>query len=50
MPFTVSFEKMNPNLGAIIIGAEVTHIGAGIIGASYVHVAVGVACDRGSAP
>jgi hypothetical protein len=48
MPFTVSFQKMNPNLGAIIIGAEVTHSDADIIGASYVYVAADVACDRGS--
>jgi hypothetical protein len=28
MPFAVSFQKMDPLLGAIIIGAEATHSGA----------------------
>jgi hypothetical protein len=27
MPFVVSFQKMDPNLDAVIIGAEVTHSG-----------------------
>lgn len=50
MAFAVSFQKIDPNLGAIIIGAEVTHSGADIIGASYVYVAGDVASSRGSAP
>jgi hypothetical protein len=28
MPFVVSFQKMDPNLGAVIIGAKVTYSGA----------------------
>jgi hypothetical protein len=50
MPFVVSFQKMDPNLGAIIIGAEVTHSGADIIGANFSYVAANVASPRGSAP
>jgi hypothetical protein len=50
MAFAVSFQKIDPNLGAIIIGAEVTYSGADIIGASYVYVAGDVASSRGSAP
>jgi hypothetical protein len=34
MPFAVSFQKMDPLLGAIIIGAEATHSGATFFGAS----------------
>jgi hypothetical protein len=30
MPFAVSFQKMDPLLGAIIIGIEATHSGASI--------------------
>jgi hypothetical protein len=50
MPFTVSFQKMDPNLGAIIIGAEVTHIDASTIGANFSYVAANAASPRGSAP
>jgi hypothetical protein len=50
MPFTVSFQKMDPNLGAIIIDAEVTHSGADIIGTRFSYVAGNVASSRGSAP
>jgi hypothetical protein len=32
MPLTVSFQKMDPMLGAIIIGAELLCAGANIIG------------------
>jgi hypothetical protein len=39
MPFAVSFQKMDLKLGAIIIGAEVTHSGADIIGANFSYVA-----------
>jgi hypothetical protein len=46
MPFVVSFKKMDPNLGAIIIGAELTQSGTDIIGANYAYVAG----DRGSTP
>jgi hypothetical protein len=50
MPFAVSFQKMDPNLGAIIIGVELTHSGAVIIGANYAYVAADATGDRGSAP
>jgi hypothetical protein len=50
MPFAVSFQKMDPNLGAVIIGAEVTHSGADIIGANFSYVAADVASLRGSTP
>jgi hypothetical protein len=50
MPFIVSFQKIDPNLGAVIIGAEVTHSGANIIGANFSYVAADVASLRGSAP
>jgi hypothetical protein len=50
IPFVVSFQKMDPNLGAVIIGAEVTHSGANIIGANFSYVAADVARPRGSAP
>jgi hypothetical protein len=43
MPFVVSFQKMDPNLGAVIIGAEVTHSGADIIGTNFSYVAAYVA-------
>jgi hypothetical protein len=50
MPFVVSFQKMDPNLGAVIIDAEVTHSGADIIGADFSYVAADVASPRGLAP
>jgi hypothetical protein len=50
MPFVVSFQKMDPYLGAVIIGAEVTHSGANIIDANFSYVAADVASPRGSAP
>jgi hypothetical protein len=50
MPFAVSFQKMDPNLDAIIIGAEVTHSDASTIGANFSYVAADVASPRGSAP
>jgi hypothetical protein len=50
MPFAVSFQKMDLKLGAIIIGAEVTHSGADIIGANFSYVAADVASPRGSVP
>jgi hypothetical protein len=49
MPFAVSFQKMDPNLGAIIIGAEVTHSDASTSGANFSYVAADVASPRGSA-
>jgi hypothetical protein len=50
MPFVVSFQKMDPYLGAVIIGAEVTHSGANIIDADFSYVAADVASLGGSAP
>jgi hypothetical protein len=50
MPFAVLFQKMDPNLGAIIIGVEVTYSGTDIIGANFSYVAADVASPRGSAP
>jgi hypothetical protein len=50
MPFVVSFQKMDPYLGAVIIGAEVTHSGANIIDANFSYVTADVASPRGSAP
>jgi hypothetical protein len=41
---------MDPNLGIVIIGVEVTHSGADIIGADFSYVAADVASLRGSAP
>jgi hypothetical protein len=38
MPFTVLFQKMDPNLGAIIVDAGVTHSGADIIGTNFYYV------------
>jgi hypothetical protein len=38
---------MDSNLGAVIIGAEVTHSGANIIGANFSYVAADVASLRG---
>jgi hypothetical protein len=38
---------MDPNLGAIIIGAEVTHIDASTIGANFSYVAADMASPRG---
>jgi hypothetical protein len=34
MPFAVSFQKIDPLLGAIITGAEATHSGATFFSAS----------------
>jgi hypothetical protein len=50
MPFTVLFQKMDPNLGVIIIGAEVTHIDTSTIGTNFSYVTADVASPRGSAP
>jgi hypothetical protein len=50
MPFVVSFQKIDPNLGAIIIGAEVMHNDTSTIGANFSYVAADVASPRGSAP
>jgi hypothetical protein len=47
MPFVVSFQKMDPNLDAVIIGAEVTHSGANIIGVNFSYVADDVASLKG---
>jgi hypothetical protein len=41
---------MDPNLGVVIISAEVTHSGADIIGANFSYVAADMASLRGSAP
>jgi hypothetical protein len=49
MSFVVSFQKMDHNLGAVIIGAVVTHSGADIIVANFSYVAADVASPRGSA-
>jgi hypothetical protein len=49
MPFTVSFQKMGPNLGAIIISVEVTHSGVDIIGANFFYMTDDVTSPRGSA-
>jgi hypothetical protein len=48
MPFAVSFQKTDPNLGVIIIGVEVTHNDASIIGVNFSYVAADVASHRGS--
>jgi hypothetical protein len=48
MSFAVSFQKMDPNLGVIIIGAEVTHNDASTIGANFSYVTDDVASLRGS--
>jgi hypothetical protein len=48
MPFVVSFQKMDPNLGAVIIGVEVTHSDTDIIGANFSYVAADVTSLRGS--
>jgi hypothetical protein len=50
MPFVVSFQKMDPYLGAVIIGAEVIHSDANIIGADFSYVAADVASLRWSTP
>jgi hypothetical protein len=50
MPFLVSFQKMDHNLGAVIIGSEVTHSGANIIGANFSYVSADMASLRESAP
>jgi hypothetical protein len=50
MPFTVSFQKMDPNLGVIIVGVEITHSDASTIGANFFYVTADVASPRGSAP
>jgi hypothetical protein len=47
MTLVVSFQKIDPNLDTIIIGAEVTHSGADIIGANFSYVAADVASPRG---
>jgi hypothetical protein len=47
MPFAVSFQKMDLNLGAIIIGAEVTHSDASTIGANIFYVAADVTSPGG---
>jgi hypothetical protein len=47
MHFAVSFQKNGPNLGAIIIGAEVTHSDASTIGANFFYVVADVASPRG---
>jgi hypothetical protein len=41
---------MDPNLGVIIIGAEVTHIDTSTIGANFSYVAADVASLKGSTP
>jgi hypothetical protein len=41
---------MDPNLGDIIIGAEVTHSDASTIGANFSYVAADVASSRRAAP
>jgi hypothetical protein len=40
---------MDPNLGAVIIGVEVTHSGGNIIDANFFYVAADVTSLRGSA-
>jgi hypothetical protein len=45
MLFVVSFQKMDPNLSVVVIGAEVTYSGA-----NFSYVAADVASLRGSAP
>jgi hypothetical protein len=50
MSLAVSFQKMDHNLGAIIIGDEVTHSGGDIIDANFFYVADDVTNLRGSAP
>jgi hypothetical protein len=50
MPFAISFQKMNPNLGVIIIGTEVTHSDVITIGANFFYVAGDVTSPSGSAP
>jgi hypothetical protein len=50
MPFAVLFQKMDSNLGVIIIGAEVKHSDASTIGANFSYVAPDVANPRGSTP
>jgi hypothetical protein len=49
-PLQFHFKKMDPNLIAIIIVAEVTHSDASTIGANFSYVADDVASLRGSAP
>jgi hypothetical protein len=41
---------MDLNLGAIIIGSEVTHNDTSTIGANFSYVAADVASPRGSTP
>jgi hypothetical protein len=50
MSFAVSFQKIDPNLSVIIIGAELTYSGVVIIGTNYAYVAADAAGDRGSTP
>jgi hypothetical protein len=47
MSFIVSNQKMDSNLGAIIIKAEITHSGADIIGTNFSYVAADLASPRG---
>jgi hypothetical protein len=48
MSFAVSFQKIDLNLGAIIIVAEVTHSDASTIGANFSYAPSDVASPRGS--
>jgi hypothetical protein len=50
MSFVVSFQKMDPYLGVVIIGAEVTHSGVNYVGANFSYVAAAMASLRGSTP
>jgi hypothetical protein len=50
MHFAVLFQKMNPNVDAIIIGAKVTYIDVSTIGANFSSVAADVTSHMGSAP
>jgi hypothetical protein len=47
MSFAVSFQKIDPNLDAIIIVAEVTHSDASTIGTNFSYMASDVASPRG---
>jgi hypothetical protein len=49
MSFIVSFQKIDLNLDAIIIDAEVTHSDVSTIGANFSYVAADVASPRESA-
>jgi hypothetical protein len=50
MPFVVSFQKMDPNLDAIIIGVEVTHSDVSTIVTNFSYIAADVASPRGAGP